>query len=142
MNNNCKKMKSSWGKSSLIMYTSQRSHHRNFLLPKKTEVEQFPDREKKNNPNNNLYDSLVVYKYTCPSTECKHSQNYISCTATTVKQRMTSNLQNGPILTQASNTHNLKLKNQQNLENFKVIYKSTEKIDLILAETHLFDNNS
>ena len=85
----------------------------------------------KNIANNSSSKSRVVCRYTCPETECQHSQFYIGYTTTTLKQRMTTHAKNGSILAQED-------KNWTDPEKrVRVIYKSPDKIEHILAETLL-----
>ena len=55
---------------------------------------------------------------------------------------MTTHAQNGSIMAHARSAHKLKIKTQQILENIKVIYKSPEKMELVLAEALLIKEHS
>ena len=88
----------------------------------------------KNNPFNNPDESHVVYQYTCPETACQQSQIYVGYTTTTVKQRMTTHAQNESILSYSIEAHDKRVRTQEILQNIKVLYKSSDKNDLIVAE--------
>ena len=67
-----------------------------------------------------------MYQYTCPETARQQSQIYVGYTTTTVK--------NGSIPSHGMEVHDKRLRIQEILRNIMVLYESSDKNDLIVAE--------
>ena len=91
----------------------------------------------RNNPDYDSTDHHVVYQYECPSGECQPSKTYIGYTTTTLKQRLTTHAQNGSIATHSSTTHQNKIRTKEIMDHTTVLFRSTEKNELIIAEALL-----
>ena len=91
----------------------------------------------KNNIHKDQADSHVVYRYDCPRDVCQQSQFYIGYTTTTLKQRMTFHVQNGAIATHHKDIHSAKTRTADLLENTIILFRSSEKTDLVIAEAVL-----
>ena len=96
----------------------------------------------RNNPHKDSEENHVVYQYKCPSGECEPPQTYIGYTTTTLKQRTTSHAQNGSIKDHNTTTHQLKIRSKEILDNTTVLFRSTDKTDLTIAEALLIKTKS
>ena len=88
----------------------------------------------KNNIHKDLTNSHVVYRYDCPEDMCKQSQFYIGYTTTTLKQRMTLHAQHGGIISHHKDVHQIKTRTADILNHISVIFRASEKMDLLIAE--------
>ena len=83
-----------------------------------------------------------MYQYKCPSGKCEPPQTYIGYTTATLKQRTTSHAQNGSIKDHNTTTHQLKIRSKEILDNTTVLFRSTDKTDLTIAEALLIKTKS
>ena len=81
--------------------------------------------------------SHVVYRYSCEEEECNPSGIYIGQTTTSLKQRMTTHASNGSIRYHNEEKHNRRPRIAEILQQIEVLYSSTDRQDLILAEALL-----
>ena len=86
----------------------------------------------KNNLNKKEPTNHVVYQYTCNDDTCQRS--YIGYTQTTLKQRLTVHAQTGSILTHNMEKHNNKIRTNDILKSTIILYRSSDKHNLQIAE--------
>ena len=84
--------------------------------------------------------SHVVYRYSCNAEECNPSKTYIWYTTTSLKQRMTTHAQNDSIKKHSMERDGLVKSTIQILKQIKIIYSSTDRLELLLVEVLLIMN--
>ena len=96
----------------------------------------------RNNPCLDLNQHHVVYQYGCPVEECKPSKIYIGYTTTTLKQRMVQHAQNGSIENHSKTAHHYKINSKEIVDNTIILFKSSERNDLVIAEALLIKSEN
>ena len=86
--------------------------------------------------------SHVVYQYTCAMEGCQPHQSYIGYTTTSVKQRMTTHAQNGAIKNHNLNEHNSRISTNVIINQIKILFSATDKIDLQIPEALLIKKHN
>ena len=83
-----------------------------------------------------LMKTNVVYKFDCPSEDCRLRQNsYVGFTWTTLSRRLTMHKQNGAIKTHMEKAHNTTLTRQHLVDNTAIIHshRDPRRIEIIEA---------
>jgi len=88
----------------------------------------------KNNIHKNKINDHVVYQYNCNYTECKPDKFYIGYTTSSLKQRLLGHSQNGSIREHHEIQHGEKKKTAYLLENSTILHRSSDKLELQIAE--------
>ena len=95
----------------------------------------------RNNVHKKTVESRVVYQWTCTNAGCQPDQSYIGYTCTTLKQRTTMHAQNGSILLHNTSVHDKRIKAADILAQTKVLHRSQDRHELLVAEALFIKDN-
>ena len=80
----------------------------------------------------------IYYKnLTCSQERCQPIPTYIGYTTTTIKQRMTTHMQNGSIAIHSIQEHGIRIRTADIMKGINILYRSNEKMNLVYAEALL-----
>ena len=89
-----------------------------------------------NKPNGQRVDSRIVYEYKCPESDC-NAATYVGYTTCSLPQRFYIHVQTGAINHHHRTVHNSKPKTRELLPHTKVLFRSSSKLELMIAEVLL-----